>query len=176
MKKILTIQDISCVGQCSLTVAMPIISAMGIETCILPSAILSTHTYNFKNYTFRDLTEDLPDIKNHWKSENISFDGIYTGYIGSTKQIAGQILIAGMTIGMMFIRRTFRQFKTQICDNGTGGIGQIVECIRHDGNRTCQHAGDQFSGAQKQVADNTHRSRQFSDGCTGAGILRIRAR
>ena len=65
MKKILTIQDISCVGQCSLTVAMPIISAMGIETCILPSAILSTHTYNFKNYTFRDLTEDLPDIKNH---------------------------------------------------------------------------------------------------------------
>lgn len=87
MKKILTIQDISCVGQCSLTVAMPIISAMGIETCILPSAILSTHTYNFKNYTFRDLTEDLPDIKNHWKSENISFDGIYTGYIGSTKQI-----------------------------------------------------------------------------------------
>ena len=73
MKKILTIQDISCVGQCSLTVAMPIISAMGIETCILPSAILSTHTYNFKNYTFRDLTEDLPNIKNHWKSENISF-------------------------------------------------------------------------------------------------------
>lgn len=86
-KKILTIQDISCVGQCSLTVALPIISAMGIETCILPSAILSTHTYNFKGYTFRDLTEDLPVISQHWKKENISFDGIYTGYIGSTKQI-----------------------------------------------------------------------------------------
>lgn len=86
-KKILTIQDISCVGQCSLTVALPIISAMGIETCILPSAILSTHTYNFKNYTFRDLTEDLPSISQHWQNEKISFDGIYTGYIGSTKQI-----------------------------------------------------------------------------------------
>lgn len=86
-KKILTIQDISCVGQCSLTVALPIISAMGIETCILPSAILSTHTYNFKGYTFRDLTEDLPAISNHWQKENINFDGIYTGYIGSTKQI-----------------------------------------------------------------------------------------
>lgn len=86
-KKILTIQDISCYGQCSLTVALPIISAMGIEACILPSAILSTHTYNFKGYTFRDLTEDLPLISEHWKKENISFDGIYTGYIGSTKQI-----------------------------------------------------------------------------------------
>lgn len=86
-KKILTIQDISCVGQCSLTVALPIISAMGIETCILPSAILSTHTYNFKGYTFRDLTEDLPLISQHWQKENINFDGIYTGYIGSTKQI-----------------------------------------------------------------------------------------
>lgn len=87
MKKILTIQDISCVGQCSLTVALPIISSMGIETCILPSAVLSTHTGGFTGYTFRDLTEDLPSIKNHWLNENISFDGIYTGYIGSTKQI-----------------------------------------------------------------------------------------
>ncbi len=86
-KKILTIQDISCFGQCSLTVALPIISAMGIETCILPSAILSTHTYQFKGYTFRDLTLDLPLISEHWKKENITFDGIYTGYIGSTEQI-----------------------------------------------------------------------------------------
>lgn len=87
MKKILTIQDISCVGQCSLTVALPIISSMGIETCILPSAVLSTHTGGFSGYTFRDLTEDLPSIKEHWIKEKISFDGIYTGYIGSTKQI-----------------------------------------------------------------------------------------
>ncbi len=86
-KKILTIQDISCVGQCSLTVALPIISACGIETCVLPSAVLSTHTAGFKGYTFRDLTDDMPDIKAHWEKENIKFDGIYTGYLGSTKQI-----------------------------------------------------------------------------------------
>lgn len=86
-KKILTIQDISCVGQCSLTVAMPVISAMGIETCILPSAILSTHTGGFKGYTFRDLTEDIPSIAAHWKKEKIEFDGLYTGYIGSAKQV-----------------------------------------------------------------------------------------
>ncbi len=86
-KKILTIQDISCVGQCSLTVALPILSACGIETAILPSAVLSTHTAGFKGYTFRDLTDDIPKIKDHWVSEGIKFSAIYTGYLGSEKQI-----------------------------------------------------------------------------------------
>jgi pyridoxine kinase len=86
-KKILTIQDISCVGQCSLTVALPILSACGLETCVLPSAVLSTHTAGFSGYTFRDLTEDMPAICSHWVKEKIAFDGIYTGYLGSTKQI-----------------------------------------------------------------------------------------
>lgn len=85
--KVLTIQDISCVGQCSLTVALPILSACGQETCILPSAVLSTHTAGFHDYTFRDLTDDIPFISEHWKKENIKFDCIYTGYLGSTKQI-----------------------------------------------------------------------------------------
>lgn len=86
-KRLLTIQDISCVGQCSLTVALPIISACGIETAVLPSAVLSTHTAGFSGYTFRDLTDDMPKIKEHWEKENIKFDAIYTGYLGSTKQI-----------------------------------------------------------------------------------------
>ena len=86
-KKVLTIQDISCVGQCSLTVALPIISACGVETCVLPSAVLSTHTAGFSGYTFRDLTEDMPAIKDHWVKEGIAFDAIYTGYLGSAKQI-----------------------------------------------------------------------------------------
>ena len=85
--KILTIQDISCVGQCSLTVALPIISACGIETCVLPSAVLSTHTTGFKGFTFRDLTDDMPAICEHWQKEGITFDAVYTGYLGSTKQI-----------------------------------------------------------------------------------------
>ncbi len=86
-KKILTIQDISCVGQCSLTVALPILSACGLETCVLPSAVLSTHTAGFSGYTFRDLTDDMPDICAHWQKEGITFDAVYTGYLGSTKQI-----------------------------------------------------------------------------------------
>ncbi len=85
--KILTIQDVSCFGQCSLTVALPIISACGIECAVLPSSVLSTHTYGFKGYTFRDLTDDMPAIKDHFVKEGIKFDAIYTGYLGSAKQI-----------------------------------------------------------------------------------------
>ncbi len=85
--RILTVQDISCVGQCSLTVALPIISACGVETCVLPSAVLSTHTGGFTGYTFRDLTDDIPGILAHWKKEGILFDAVYTGYLGSARQI-----------------------------------------------------------------------------------------
>lgn len=87
VKRILTIQDISCVGQCSLTVALPILSACGLETAVLPSAVLSTHTGGFTGYTFRDLTEDIPAIAAHWKKEGIRFDAFYTGYLGSSHQI-----------------------------------------------------------------------------------------
>ena len=87
MTKILTIQDISCFGQCSITVALPVVSAFGIETAILPSAVLSTHTSGFTDFTFRDLTEDLPAIKEHWEKEGIDFDAIYTGFIASIEQL-----------------------------------------------------------------------------------------
>lgn len=85
-KKILSIQDISCYGQCSLTVALPVLSACGIETAILPSAILSTHTSGFKNFTVLDLTDEMPKILNHWVNEGIKFDCLYTGYISSKEQ------------------------------------------------------------------------------------------
>ena len=85
-KKVLTIQDISCYGSCSTTVALPILSAFGIETVILPSAILSTHTAGFKDFTVLDLTDEMPKIINHWINEGIKFDAIYTGYIGDVRQ------------------------------------------------------------------------------------------
>lgn len=87
-RRILTIQDISCLGQCSMTVALPILSACGQETCILPSAVLSTHTGGFSTPHIRDLTDDLPPVQAHWQQENIAFDAIYTGYLGSTRQAA----------------------------------------------------------------------------------------
>jgi pyridoxine kinase len=85
-KRVITIQDISCVGRCSLTVALPILSAAGIETAILPTAILSTHTGGFTGYTFRDLTEDIDPIIAHWKSLDLKADAVYTGYLGSEEQ------------------------------------------------------------------------------------------
>lgn len=87
MKRIVTVQDISCIGRCSLTVALPVISAMGIETAVIPTAVLSTHTA-FQNFTFHDLTGDIPAILRHWKQEDFRFDAVYSGYLGSKEQIA----------------------------------------------------------------------------------------
>ena len=87
MKRIVSIQDISCLGKCSLTVALPIISAMGVEACVVPTAVLSTHTGGFKGFTFHDLTQEIAPIADHWQKEGISFDAIYTGYLGSFEQI-----------------------------------------------------------------------------------------
>lgn len=86
MKRIVTIQDISCVGKCSLTVALPVISAMGVETAILPTAVLSTHTM-FSGFTCKDLTDQIVPIAEHWKKEKFAFDAVYTGYLGSFEQI-----------------------------------------------------------------------------------------
>ncbi len=86
-KRLLSIQDVSCVGQCSNTVALPIISACGHECAIIPSAVLSTHTGGFEGFTFKDLTAEIPKICKHWMKEGIQFDAIYTGYLGNVKQI-----------------------------------------------------------------------------------------
>lgn len=86
-KRVLAIHDISCVGKCSLTVALPILSAVGLECSVLPTAVLSTHTGGFTGYTFRDLTQDIDPICRHWQTLNLRFDGIYTGYLGSFEQL-----------------------------------------------------------------------------------------
>ncbi len=113
MKRVLTIQDISCLGKCSLTIALPVISALGSETVILPTAVLSTHTM-FRNFTCKDLSDQIDPIAEHWKSEGVSFDAIYTGYLGTIGQID--------QIKELF--RSFRDEKTVIivdpvmADNG----------------------------------------------------------
>jgi len=99
MKRILTIQDISCLGKCSTTVALPLISAMGIETVILPTAMLSTHTM-FSGFTVKDLSDQIRPIADHWKKENVHFDAIYTGYLGTIEEIE-------------MIRELIREFRTE---------------------------------------------------------------
>lgn len=86
-KRVLAIHDISCFGRCSLTVALPIISSAGIETAVIPTAVLSTHTGGFTGFTYRDLTEDICPVVKHWKTLDLHFDAVYTGFLGSFEQI-----------------------------------------------------------------------------------------
>ncbi len=86
-KRVAAIHDISGFGKCSLTVALPIISAVGVECTCLPTAVLSTHTGGFTGFTYRDLTEDIAPITEHWKSLDLKFDAIYNGFLGSFDQI-----------------------------------------------------------------------------------------
>lgn len=96
-KRILTVQDISCVGQCSLTVALPILSCYGFETCILPTGILSNHTAKpFGGFTFQDTTSYFPAIFDRWEKIGVTFDCIYTGYLGNAEQI--DALLCGMEL------------------------------------------------------------------------------
>ena len=115
MRRIVTVQDISCLGKCSLTVALPIISAMGVETAIIPTAVLSTHTM-FQNFTCKDLTDQIEPITEHWKSEKFEFDAIYTGYLGSFEQID-------------IVAKMFDEFKTEsnvtIVDPAMGDYGRL---------------------------------------------------
>ncbi len=87
-KRILSVQDVSCFGKCSNTVALPVCSAAGLETVMLPTALLSTHTGGFKGFTFLDMTEEMGKILRHWEAEDIRFDALYTGYFGSAEQLS----------------------------------------------------------------------------------------
>ena len=125
MKRIVTIQDISCIGKCSLTVALPIISACGVETAVIPTAVLSTHTA-FDGFTFRDLTEEIPPIAAHWKAQGMAVDAIYTGYLGSFQQLE-------------IVSQFFDQFKTPdnlilvdpvMADNGALYAGFTTEFVQ----------------------------------------------
>ncbi len=85
--RIAAIHDLSGFGRCSLTVIIPILSAMGMQVCPLPTAVLSTHTGDFENYTFVDLTDHMEAYIAHWRSLNLEFDSIYSGFLGSPRQI-----------------------------------------------------------------------------------------
>ncbi|MDO4542094.1 MAG: pyridoxal kinase, partial [Bacillota bacterium] len=99
-KRVVAIHDISCVGKCSLTVALPILSAAGLETSIIPTAVLSTHTGGFEGYTYRDLTEDIMPIAEHWRSLDLQVDAFYSGFLGSFEQIE-------------LMKKVFAMFRTE---------------------------------------------------------------
>ena len=112
--RVAAIHDISCLGRCSLTVALPVLSAMGIETNVIPTAILSSHTGEFTGYTFRDLTEDIYPIAQHWKSLGRHYDAMYTGYFGNIKQLE----IVEKACDLLSDSNTLRFVDPVMADNG----------------------------------------------------------
>ncbi len=145
-KRIAAIHDISCFGRCSLTVALPIISATGIEVSIIPTALLSTHTGGIAGYTYRDLSDDMLAIMNHWQSLHLKFDAVYTGFLGSTKQLdivskifdlfatQGQLIIVDPVMadnGMLYksFPNTFPQGMRKLCQKADIIIPNITEAV-----------------------------------------------
>ena len=86
--RIAALHDLSGFGRCSLTIVMPTLSAMGVQCCPLPTAYLSTHTGGFTGNTFLDLTSQMAPVTAHWKGLGLAFDAVYTGFMGSSGQIA----------------------------------------------------------------------------------------
>ena len=130
MKRILTVQDISGVGKCSATVALPVISAMGVECAVMPTAVLSTHTM-FQGFTFCDLTAELPAMAKHWKEQALSFDAIYTGYLGSFDQLA-------------VVERLFDDFRTE-------GNLMVVDPVMGDNGKLYPGFSEEFALAMGKL-------------------------
>jgi len=129
-KRVLSVQDISCFGKCSNTVALPVLSAADIETAILPTALLSTHTGGFEGYTFLDLTEEMHRIMSHWASIGLRFDMLYTGYFGSAEQLSDVA--------------SFR--KTLLSENGF----VLVDPVMGDGGKLYSIYDDAFVRAMRE--------------------------
>jgi pyridoxine kinase len=113
-KRVAAIHDISCFGRCSLTVALPIISSAGIECAVVPTAVLSTHTGGIDGYTFHDLTDEIMPIAKHWKSLDLEFDAIYTGYLGSFHQLD----IVSSLFDLLGSNDTLKVVDPVMADNG----------------------------------------------------------
>ena len=134
-KRILTIQDISCVGQCSMTVALPILSACGHETCILPTALLSTHTGGFGKPSVVHFGDELNGVWQHWKENEIFFDAILVGYLGSVEAVrtAAAIMDALLAPGGMTI------VDPAMADHGKVYSGLTEEYVR-EMEKLCRRA------------------------------------
>ena len=116
--RVAAIHDLSGFGRCSLTVAIPVLSAMGVQCCPLPTAVLSTHTGGFEGYTFRDLTEEMAAAAAHWKALDLRFDAVYSGFLGSERQI---------DLVRQFLRDFRRPGTLAVVDPVMGDFGRVYE-------------------------------------------------
>jgi len=123
LPRVMAIHDLSGVGKCSLTVALPILSLMGAEVAALPTAVLSTHTGGITGYTYRDLTDDMPRVAQHWLSLGLSFDALYSGWLGSSAQAE---------IVLSVFDRFFREGMLRLVDPVMGDHGRLYSTYTKD--------------------------------------------
>lgn len=129
LPRMAAVHDLSGMGKCSLTVALPIVSATGVECCCIPTALLSTHTGGFTDWTFTDLSEDIVPIAEHWHSLGLRFDAIYSGYLASEAQ--GELL--ERAIELLKNDETLVIVDPAMADNGKyyANLGdKMTECFR----------------------------------------------
>ena len=179
--KILTIQDISCVGQCSLTVALPILSAAGIETCILPSAVLSTHTAGFSGFTVRDLTKDIPMIADHWRREGIIdpamadngklYPAFDQAYVEAMKTLAfgADVILPNITEACFLTGMEYRESYDRVY------IDELLDALSEGGAKTIVLTGVGYTPGKTGVIVHScaltryYEHRRIAKGCHGTG-------
>ena len=130
--RVAAIHDLSCFGRCSLTIALPVLSAMGCQCCPLPTALLSAHT-GFTGGSFLDLTEEMQRIADHWARIGVRFDGIYSGFLGSAAQIG-----------------TVRQFITRF--RGTGLV--VIDPVLGDHGQAYRTCTPELCNGMRRLAES----------------------
>ena len=154
--RVMAIHDISGYGRVSLTEVLPVMSAMGIEVCPLPTAVLSTHTYEFTDYTFCDLTDEIPAILKHWQKLELEFDAVYSGYVGSAKQLEiiedimtgakkdGSLIVVDPVMGdNVLVQGTYSdRMKELVC--GMKRLCRIADVITPNVTEACLLLGEDY--------------------------------
>lgn len=182
MKRIASIQDFSCIGSCSQTIALPVLSAMGVECAALPTALLSAHTA-FDGFVSLDLTPQLPAIMAHWRAMHLRFDAVYTGYLASAEQVG----LVGALLDGMDERPALTLIDPVMGDNGALYAGfsdsfpQVMRalCGRADiltpnVTEACLLTGTAYSPVQDAAQTRRLLERLLELGCRAAVLTGLR--
>lgn len=156
--RVAAVHDMSGFGRVSLTECIPVMSAMGIEVCPLPTAVLSTHTYDFKGYSVCDMTDCMPETIEHWRSLGIKFDAIYSGYLCSPRQIEilksliewaksdGALIVVDPVMGdseLLGTAALYTEHMAEIC-SGMRSLAAYADVITPNLTETCLLLGEKI--------------------------------
>ncbi len=170
LPRVAAVHDMSGFGKVSLTEVIPIISAMGVEVCPLPTAVLSTHTYEFKNYTLCDLTEEMPKIIRHWEEIGLEFDAVYSGYMSSARQVditkelmlkqkkSGAILVVDPVMGdnaLLDVKSVYSERMLELTD-GMRALTAIADVVTPNVTEACmllEREYPRYTLSDKEICD-----------------------